>query len=235
MPQDLRNLLRRQVFPKFITIFPLLICLWLVFGYACQLLVNTSFFLRASYGTFETLTGEMSPQLCKQWTVFWLLFCLLSLVDCIQALPLYWLAKFLFLTWCLAPVRNNGSFCFLNLLQIIYGNRPLVVESQDSIHQGARPNAIDLTVTNSEGEQGEMREEQLEMIAERQPRYVSSGEETEEGFNITEGHEKIGAEVINLVDRGDKGMGELINSVVDKVVNSAKDTRSYLDLDEKDM
>jgi len=120
----------------------------------------------------------------------------------------------------------------------MYGNRSQLLE--DSIHQGVRPNAIDLTLTRSEGEQGvdnEMREELRGMIAERNPRYGSSGEETEEGVNITdaEGHEKIRAEVINLEDRGDKGMGELINSVVDKVVNSAKDTRSYLDLDEKEM
>ncbi|KAB0803652.1 hypothetical protein PPYR_00622 [Photinus pyralis] len=104
---------------QFIVIgFGVFLLLWLIFGYAGQLLSNivgTAYPAYASMHAIETT----NPTDDTKWLTYWVVFSFFSIVEYFAAIivgwfPLYWLAKCAFLVWLMIPVSFNGSLVIYN-------------------------------------------------------------------------------------------------------------------------
>lgn len=83
----------------------------------------------ASIKATEGLRGHSK----EHWISYWIVYSTLSLLELLLEiflvwLPMYYLLKFAFLSWCMAPVAANGS-------HVIYGNviRPLFYEHSEAV------------------------------------------------------------------------------------------------------
>ena len=84
-----------------------------MFSLAFKLLAMTIGFAYPAYCSIKAL--ESSDQDDKsRWLVYWVVFAFFSVIEhfadsTVSWLPFYWLAKCLFLGWCLAPIESNGA------------------------------------------------------------------------------------------------------------------------------
>ena len=83
----------------------------------------------ASIKAAENLHGEQK----EHWLMYWIVYSTINILEIVLEiflvwLPMYFLLKFLFLSWCMAPITANGS-------HVMYASiiRPLFHEHSDKV------------------------------------------------------------------------------------------------------
>ena len=86
---------------------------WLCLGYGAQLVCGVIGFIYPAWESIKALhTAGRNEE--KRWLTYWVVFAFFHVLEffsdhLVWWLPLYWLAKTLFLIWCMAPIDKNGS------------------------------------------------------------------------------------------------------------------------------
>ncbi|XP_066154779.1 receptor expression-enhancing protein 5 isoform X2 [Euwallacea fornicatus] len=95
-----------------------LVGLWLVFGFAAQLVCNSVGFLYPAYMSVHAIESHKKDDDTK-WLTYWVVFALFSVIEYFADLivgwfPLYWLIKCVFMVWLMIPSDFNGSLAIYN-------------------------------------------------------------------------------------------------------------------------
>ncbi|KAK4884314.1 hypothetical protein RN001_000585 [Aquatica leii] len=90
-----------------------LVGLWLVFGFAGQLLCNSIGFLYPAYVSIRAIESPSKNDDTK-WLTYWVVFSIFSVVEyfadfIVGWFPMYWLMKCIFMVWLMIPTDFNGS------------------------------------------------------------------------------------------------------------------------------
>jgi len=99
--------------------FSALTGIWLLFGFAAQLVCNSVGFVYPAYASIHAIESPQGDD-DKKWLTYWTVFACFSVleffVDIITGwIPLYWFVKCLFLVWLMVPVEAvNGSIILYN-------------------------------------------------------------------------------------------------------------------------
>lgn len=109
-----------------------LVALYMIFGYFAAFICNVVGFALPAYWSMAAIETSNKDDDTK-WLTYWVVFAAFSCVDffadgIFAYFPFYWLGKIIFLSWCFAPVKDNGS-------QRIYNKilRPYFLKKQSSI------------------------------------------------------------------------------------------------------
>ncbi|KRT80404.1 hypothetical protein AMK59_6638 [Oryctes borbonicus] len=90
-----------------------LVTLWLVFGFAAQLVCNAIGFLYPAYVSIHAIESHNKDDDTK-WLTYWVIFAMFSIIEffadvIVGWFPLYWLAKCVCMVWLMIPTELNGS------------------------------------------------------------------------------------------------------------------------------
>lgn len=118
----------------FVAVFLVVICMWLVVGYAAAFISSLLGFIYPAYASVKAIESDRKDD-DTQWLTYWVVYSAFSLVEFFADVflgwfPFYYLAKMLFLGWCMAPIASNGS-------QFLYGRfiRPFILKHQKKIDE----------------------------------------------------------------------------------------------------
>ncbi|CAH0550560.1 unnamed protein product [Brassicogethes aeneus] len=90
-----------------------LIALWLVFGFAAQLVCNVVGFAYPAYISIKAIESSSKDDDTK-WLTYWVVYATFSILEffadtIVGWFPLYWLLKCIFMVWLMIPTNFNGS------------------------------------------------------------------------------------------------------------------------------
>eukprot|EP00092_Neocalanus_flemingeri_P002376 GFUD01002541.1.p1 GENE.GFUD01002541.1~~GFUD01002541.1.p1 ORF type:complete len:190 (+),score=55.48 GFUD01002541.1:187-756(+) len=105
---------------------------WLCLGYGAQLICGVIGFLYPAFESVKALHNA-DTNIEKRWLTYWVVFAFFHVLEffsdhLVWWVPLYWLAKTIFLVWCMAPINQNGSAVVYKLVI-----RPLYVKYHGDI------------------------------------------------------------------------------------------------------
>ncbi|XP_071794622.1 receptor expression-enhancing protein 5-like isoform X2 [Asterias amurensis] len=111
-----------------------LVAIWLVFGYAAAFISSFLGFLYPAYCSVKAIESVRTED-DTQWLTYWVVYSAFGMVEFFSDIflswfPFYYLAKMLFLVWCMAPISSNGS-------QFIYNRfiKPFVLKHQKKMDE----------------------------------------------------------------------------------------------------
>ncbi|XP_072050710.1 receptor expression-enhancing protein 5-like isoform X2 [Amphiura filiformis] len=118
----------------FVAALLVVVALWLVVGYAAAFISSFLGFLYPAYASVKAIESDRKDD-DTQWLTYWVVYSAFSLFEFFTDLflswfPFYYLAKMLFLGWCMAPIASNGSsFLYSRFI------RPFVLKHQKKIDE----------------------------------------------------------------------------------------------------
>lgn len=103
----------------------------MVFGYGTLFFSNMVSFTYPAYQTVKIIETQrplwiFDDTQSVQWVMYWMVYTAVMIVELqlkyvLALVPLYQLAKTVFIAWCFLPIRHNGSMYFYNLYLIKHG------------------------------------------------------------------------------------------------------------------
>lgn len=123
--------------------------LWLALGLLAPLVVNIIAFAYPSVQSIRALE-QQDAQMAQKWLTYWIVYGLLSVSEFfidvfLSWFPTYFLAKMIFLIWCMAPIELNGSDVIYNcaILPLFMQHKDKIEKLNENIHDlGIEANKI---------------------------------------------------------------------------------------------
>lgn len=115
---------------------------WLVIGFAAQLVCNFVGFVYPAYASMHALESPNKDDDAK-WLMYWVVFSMFSVTEffadfIVGWISSYWLLKCVFLIWLMVPIKANGSiYLYKSFI------KPMFIKHQNQIDEAL------LTVTKT--------------------------------------------------------------------------------------
>lgn len=113
------------------------VALYMVFGYFAAFICNFVGFVLPAYWSMTAIESSNKEDDTK-WLTYWVVFAAFTCVDFFSDaiftyFPFYWVAKVVFLAWCFAPIKENGSHKIYHKIL-----RPYFLKNQGVIDKAMR-------------------------------------------------------------------------------------------------